>query len=110
VALKEILTLFSGASETAAQNAVRGLKSVDSRPVVRRISRRDGTGIGRGIEVTVTIDENAFDASEAFLFGAVLERFLAEYASVNTFTQTVIRGDRGVIMRWPPRIGARGLL
>jgi type VI secretion system protein ImpG len=42
------------------------------------------------------------------LLGAVLERFFAEYSGVNHFTQTVIRSvERGEIMRWPPRKGAR---
>jgi type VI secretion system protein ImpG len=43
-----------------------------------------------------------------FLLGAVLDRFLAEYAAMNHFTQTVIRTlDRGEIMRWPTRSGSR---
>ena len=41
----------------------------------------------------------------------VLDRFFAEYASLNHFTQTVIRTvERGEIMRWPPRAGTRRLL
>jgi type VI secretion system protein ImpG len=42
--------------------------------------------------------------------GAVLDRFLAEYATINSFTETVIATrQRGVIKRWPPR-GGRGRL
>jgi type VI secretion system protein ImpG len=75
---------------------------------VRRIRQRSGVGVARGIEITVTIDEKAFEGTGAFLLGAVLDRFFAEYSGFNHFTQTVIRSvDRGEIMRWPPRMGMR---
>src|SRR3982074_1538743 len=62
----------------------------------------------RGIEITVTIDEKAFEGTGAFLLGAVLDRFFAEYSGFNNFTQTVIRSvERGEVMRWPPRMGTR---
>ena len=78
---------------------------------MRRVRQRIGIGAARGIEVTVTLDERAFEGSGAFLLGAVLDRFFAEYAALNHFTQTVIRTvERGEIMRWPPRAGARGPL
>ncbi|HMH61987.1 MAG TPA: type VI secretion system baseplate subunit TssF, partial [Bradyrhizobium sp.] len=49
-----------------------------------------------------------FEGTGAFLLGAVLDRFFAEYSGFNHFTQTVIRSvDRGEIMRWPPRMGMR---
>ena len=45
---------------------------------------------------------------DAFLVGAVLDRFFSEYVGLNHFTQTVIRTtERGEIMRWPPRLGLR---
>ena len=46
---------------------------------------------GRGLEVTVTCDEAAFEGSGVFLLGAVLERFFAKYVSINSFTETVLR-------------------
>ena len=43
--------------------------------------------------------------------GAVLDRFLAEYANVNSFTQTVIVSrQRGLIRRFPPRTGLGPLI
>lgn len=110
-ALREMLTLFADLTEPATERRIRGLRSVDSRPVVRRLRQRAGTGTARGTEITITLDEKAFEGTGAFLLGAVLERFFAEYASLNHFTQTVIRTvERGEIMRWPPRAGARRLL
>jgi type VI secretion system protein ImpG len=107
-ALRETLTLFAEMADSAIERRIRGIRHVDSRPIVRRIRQRSGVGVARGIEITVTIDEKAFEGTGAFLLGAVLDRFFAEYSGFNHFTQTVIRSvDRGEIMRWPPRMGLR---
>ena len=110
-ALREILSLFGDLMDSATERKIRGVRSVDSRPIVRRVRQRIGIGAARGIEVSVTLDERAFEGSGAFLLGAVLDRFFAEYAAMNDFTQAVIRSvERGEIMRWPARAGARGPL
>lgn len=110
-ALRELLSLFADLADSAIERRIRGIRSVDSRPVVRRFPQRAGTGAARGLEIVVTLDEKAFEGSGVFLLGAVLDRFLAEYAAMNHFTQTVIRTtERGEIMRWPPRAGGRRLL
>jgi len=110
-ALRETLMLFADLADSAVERRIRGVRSVDSRPVVRRLRRRTGTGAARGTEVTVTLDDKAFEGTGPFLLGAILDRFLAEYASLNHFTQTVIRtAERGEILRGPPRVGGRRLL
>jgi type VI secretion system protein ImpG len=107
-ALREILTMFADIADSSTERRIRGVRSVESRAVVRRIRDRVGIGAGRGIEITVTLNEKAFEGSGAFLLGAVLDRFFAEYVALNHFTETVIRTtERGEIMRWPVRMGAR---
>lgn len=110
-ALRELLSLFADLADSATERRIRGIKSVDSRPVVRRFPQRAGTGAARGLEIIVVLDEKAFEGSGVFLLGAVLDRFFAEYAAMNHFTQTVIRTvERGEVMRWPPRAGSRRIL
>lgn len=107
-ALQETLSMFAEMNDAATERRIRGVRKVDSRAVVRRLRQRAGVGAARGIEVTVTIDERAFEGSGIFLLGAVLERFFAGYCGLNHFTQTVIESaERGEVMRWPPRTGAR---
>ncbi len=107
-ALRETLSMFADMNDAITERRIRGVRSVDSQPIVRRIRERAGVGAARGIEITVTIDEKAFEGSGAFLLGAVLDRYFAEYSGFNHFTQTVIRSvERGEIMRWPPRMGTR---
>jgi len=110
-ALREALALFADPSESTVERRIRGVRQVASRAVVRRVRHRAQLGAARGLEVTVTLDERAFEGSGAFLLGAVLDRFFAEYAALNHFTETVIRTtERGEIMRWPARAGAGGPL
>jgi len=109
--LKELLALFADLSDVVTERRIRGIQGISSRPVVRRIKQANGFNAARGIEVTLLFDEKAFEGSGIMLLGAVLDRFFAEYATINTFTETVIQSQqRGVIKRWPPRSGLGRLL
>jgi type VI secretion system protein ImpG len=109
-ALRELLALFVDLSDTVSEQRIRGIEQVSTRPLVRRLRQKNGFNAARGVEVTITFDEKAFEGTGVFLLGAVLDRFLAEYATINSFTETVIATrQRGVIKRWPPR-GGRGRL
>ncbi len=108
-ALHELLNLYCSPGETDKLRQIQGITAVDSRDIVRRVS--GPIAFARGLEVAVTLDESAFEGTGAFLIGAVLERFLAEYASINSFTETVIHSaSRGEIMRWPTRAGRKQIL
>ena len=110
-ALRELLRLYGDTSEAHIRKQIEGVKAVDALPVTRRMPIPGPITFGRGLEVSVTCDEAAFEGTGVFLLGAVLEQFFAKYVSINTFTETVIKtADRGEIMRWPTRAGRRGTL
>ncbi len=110
-ALREMMILFADLSDNSTDRKIRGVRSVDLRSIVRRLRQPEGAAAARGLEITVVMEEKAFEGSGAFLLGAVLDRFYAEYVAINRFTQMVVRTvERGEIMRWPPRIGLRGVL
>jgi type VI secretion system protein ImpG len=66
----------------------------------------------RGLEVSVEFDEAQFIGSGVFLFASVLERFLALYSSINSFSQLIVstRQREGVLKSWPPRAGEQIVL
>jgi type VI secretion system protein ImpG len=66
----------------------------------------------RGVETTVQLDEEQFVGAGVFLFASILERFLALYATVNSFNQLVARVAQreGVLKQWQPRAGEQALL
>ncbi|WP_338763093.1 type VI secretion system baseplate subunit TssF [Massilia sp. METH4] len=107
VALRELLALYCHRDDPIALRQVEGVRSVQARPVTRRMPTPGPITFGRGLEVAVTLDEAAFEGAGAFLLGAVLSHFFAQYASINTFCETQVRTvGRGPIMRWPAREGA----
>jgi type VI secretion system protein ImpG len=109
--LREILSLFIDPLDTTTEAQLRGIMSVETRPIIRSIRRGDGYFAARGIEVRLTMDDAAFEGSGIMLLGAVLDRFFSEYSSVNSFTQTVlVSADRGQIVAFPPRTGSGPLL
>ncbi|MEO0973553.1 MAG: type VI secretion system baseplate subunit TssF, partial [Pseudomonadota bacterium] len=106
-ALRDLLRLYA-TSEDHLLAQIDGLNEVASKQIVRRLPIDGPVSFGRGVEVTLTCTERAFEGGSVFLFGTVLEHFLARYASINSFTETVLRSDvRGEVMRWPARIGRR---
>jgi type VI secretion system protein ImpG len=110
-ALRELLTLYGYITEAHIEKQIEGILSVAAEPVTRRIPIAGPITFGRGLEVTVTMDDPSFEGVGCFLLGAILEDFFAKYVSINSFTETVIKTEkRGEIMRWPVRIGRRQML
>ena len=109
--LREMLMLYAVHGDEVRQAQVRGLLSVKSKPVARRLPLAGPIAFGRGLEVTLEVDRNAFHGHSAFLFGAVLNRYLARHVEVNHFIETVLAvAGRGEIMRWRPQCGTRPIL
>ncbi len=110
-ALREILRLydFNDSDETAS--LIEGLADVRSRRIAARTPGQWG-GICRGTEITIQLAPERFTGSGMFLFASVLERFVALYASINSFTQLVatVKGREGMLRRWAPRAGDKTLL
>ena len=107
-ALREMLRLYGDMQNPALQLQIEGLREVSAKPCTRRLPMPGPIVFGRGLEITLEFDENAFRGTGVFLLGAVFERFLARYVSLNSFTETVLRStERGEIMRWKARPGRR---
>ena len=110
-ALREMLTLYCDEFDATARRQIEGVKAVGSKSVVRRIPVPGPITFGRGLEITLTCDDGAFEGTGAFLLGSVMRHFFARYVSVNSFTETVLRTlERNEVARWPARIGKRQIL
>ena len=62
----------------------------------------------RGARTTLTLDEQYFGCEgEMYLFGSILNEFLALCATVNSFHQlTIVEEKRGEEYPWPARLGS----
>ncbi|NRR31429.1 type VI secretion system baseplate subunit TssF [Oxalobacteraceae bacterium] len=110
-ALRELLSLYCHPGDLNGQRQVEGVRSISSSTVTRRMPSPGPITFGRGLQITVTLDDAAFEGTGAFLLGAVLSQFFAQYVSINSFTETIVRTlARGEIMRWPARGGVCAIL
>lgn len=104
-ALREILMLYDPTNSVETRNLIRGLRQVSNRRIVGRVPGHGASGFCRGVEVTLELDEERFSGAGVFLFASVMERFLAQYCSLNSFTKTVAKTDKRVLAQWRPRAG-----
>jgi type VI secretion system protein ImpG len=118
-ALKEILQLYDysdaavdGQSAAVNRLLIEGITALSSRQVVGRVGPAALGGFALGVEVTATFDEKNYVGTGVFLVASVLERFLGQYVTINSFTQLVARTvqSEGILKKWPPRVGVVPLL
>ena len=66
----------------------------------------------RGVEVRLSIDEEAFVGSGIHAFAHIIERFLGLYVHANSFTQLVVASNKTgeELLRCTPRSGDLSLL
>lgn len=111
-ALRDLLRLHNLAETLAGERQIEGLVGVKSEPSFARVYSSHGVAYARGTRVDFEFNEEQFAGGGMFLFASVLERFLALYASMNSFTQVSARSRqrRRVVREWPPRAGWRTLV
>jgi len=95
-------------AENAQRLLLEGIKRIAAAPATRLV---EGYPV-RGLSVEVDLDEENFGSEgEAYLFGAILDEFFAQYASINAFLRLTVKGIKfGEIHSWPTRIGERIIL
>ncbi|VXB38817.1 Type VI secretion protein [Burkholderia sp. 8Y] len=107
--LRDMLRLFVAADDRIHQRQIESLVGVKTRPVSCKLPGKGPLVFGRGIECLLTVDESGFSGVSPYLFGVILEHYLMRHVSINTFTQTELHSmQRGRLIRWPVRMGARG--
>ena len=111
-ALQELLRLHNISNALGAERQIDGLVNVRSEPAFARVAADHGVAFARGRHIELEFDEEQFAGGGMFLFASVLERFLALYTSMNSFTRVSVRSRqrRKLAAEWPPRAGWRTLL
>lgn len=106
-ALREILRLYDYTASSSTAQQIDGLFSVRSSRGIAPIREGHTRGFCRGLDVEVTFDDEKFPGTGFYLLASVLERFLGQYASINSFTRMVARSRQRDFWekRWPPRTG-----
>ncbi|MCL2163297.1 MAG: type VI secretion system baseplate subunit TssF [Oscillospiraceae bacterium] len=108
VAMRELLGLYALLGDPTVARHSESIVSVDTSSVTRRLPISGPLVFGRGVGVNVTVDEVLFAGSSPYLFGCLLEQFLARHVSMNMFCELSLHtATRGLIASWPARFGGR---
>ncbi|KAB2850050.1 MAG: type VI secretion system baseplate subunit TssF [Ignavibacterium sp.] len=105
--LKNILNLYNWFKVHNHPNKKRidGILKIDKPKIISKIKNRS---IIRGIEFHITIDPNEFEhgAGDIYLFGLILNKFLSQYVTVNSFIQLrITESGTNKEYLWEPIIG-----
>jgi type VI secretion system protein ImpG len=111
-AMQEILRLHNIADSAASENQVGSIQKMKSSPHFALVESAYGLIPARGMKVEMEFDEQQFAGAGLYLFAAMLDRFLAGYAAMNSFAQLVARSTlrKEPLGTWPPRAGTQALL
>lgn len=111
-AFREMIRLHNFGDSTLGERHIEGITAVRGEPSHAPVQSEHGLAFARGTSIEIEFDEEAFTGGSVFLFGSVLERFLAQYASLNSFSRLVARTKQRpeILKAWPPRAGNKPLL
>jgi type VI secretion system protein ImpG len=111
-AFREILRLHNFSESPAPERQIQGILAMRSSPHFTRLPSGNGITFARGTKVELDFDEEEFVGAGVYTFSAVLNVFLGLYASLNSFSQLVVRTRqrKGVMKQWPPRAGEKPIL
>lgn len=111
-ALRQTLALYDLARSTSTQHLVAGITAVELAPGSAWLRTPHGMNLLHGIDVKVTLDEEAFAGTGVAVFGHVLSHFLGLYVHINSFTRlTLVSGQHGKeLMRCDAKSGSLTLL
>ena len=105
--LKEMLRIYDLPRTPVSGRHIDGIVAIDHRPVVQWLPGKPFATFVRGIEITLTIDEEHFVGTSLSSFINVMDRFFGLYVHLNSFIQLVILSKRTnqEIIRCKPRSG-----
>ncbi|MEX2176513.1 MAG: type VI secretion system baseplate subunit TssF [Pirellulaceae bacterium] len=106
-ALREVLRLYDYTQSSSTAQQIDGLFAVGCGRGIAPIREGHIRGFCRGLDVTVTFDDERYPGTGFYLLASVLERFLAQYTSINSFTRLIARSKQREYWekRWTPRTG-----
>ncbi len=113
--LRDLFRLYDFSDPEAGQGQLSSLAiqtadaivAVASRRVIGQLEEAGTALFCRGVETTITLDEEKLKGTGVFLFASLLEQFVGLYVGANSFTEMVLRTKQRpeVFKRWRPRPG-----
>ena len=111
-AFREMLALYDLPRSPSSQRQIGGITAIAHKAANAWLPGNPFACLVRGVEVRLTIDEEAFVGSGIHAFAHIIERFLGLYVHANSFTQLVVASSKTgeELLRCTPRSGDLSLL
>ncbi|MDB5920918.1 MAG: vasA [Massilia sp.] len=106
-AFREMLTLYDLPRSAISQRQISGIDAISHKPATAWMPGNPFPCLVRGVEVGLTIDEEAFVGSGIHAFAHIVECFLGLYVHANSFTGLVVISKKNgeELLRCTPRSG-----
>jgi type VI secretion system protein ImpG len=111
-AFQETLRLYDLPRSVINEKMLSGIVAIDHQSTSKWLTGKPFACLARGIEITLTIDEDNFVGSGLHVFANILDRFFALYVHINSFTQVCLRSKKSgeVLLKCQPRSGDSSLV
>lgn len=105
--LREQFKLYNWSDNPSITKMINLILYIDVKPVISRITRNDPQSLARGVSITLTFSDEALNEPEYYLMCCFIERYLALFAPVNSFTRVItkIEHEEHTLRHWPVRAG-----
>jgi type VI secretion system protein ImpG len=109
---REMLALYDLPRSAATGRQIGGIHGLQYKTATTWLPGNPFACLVRGLEVRMTIDEDAFVGTGIHAFAQVVDRFLGLYVHANSFTQLTIVSEKTgeSLLTCPPRSGDLSLL
>jgi type VI secretion system protein ImpG len=103
-----MLRLYAKQDSTISQRLIDGITALSHHPATAWIRQERGNAYLRGIEVHVSLDEEAYAGVGIHAFAQILDQLFALHVHLNSFTRLVVLSHVSgkELLRCPPRNGA----
>lgn len=109
---KQILELYNLPGTISAARQIAGITGLRQRPASTWLADEAGGSLVFGIEVLLTVDEDAFVGSGLHAFAQVIEHFLGLYVHLASYTRLIVLSHQNgkELLCCLPRNGSQTLL
>lgn len=105
--LKEVLEVYNVKCKPLFSHLTNLLLDMQIVPITGKLYPDDPLSIARGLSLTLIFHKTASEQAGFYLFCSILDKFMGQYAPVNSFIQTTIRIESEDTPHsvWPKRAG-----
>jgi type VI secretion system protein ImpG len=106
-AFQETLRLYDLPRSAINEKILSGIVAIEHQSTSKWLMGKPFSCLARGIEITLTIEEENFVGSGLHVFANILDRFFALYVHINSFTQISLKSRKSgeILLKCQPRSG-----